>query len=160
MLSADQKTHFKNPALTVSRNALVIEGRVVCGISTYLIHSATRPVELTTRPVEHTTRPVKHTTRATRCLPVCTGTLLFNEGKNRSYLTLHTTFVDLVRIVPDPRVPVHTGKHHVAGSCVQLVESVCSTGRVVSSTGRVVVWSITRYLFRILPFRGESPRGL
>jgi hypothetical protein len=55
-----------------------------------------------------------------RCLTMCTGTRLYNEGKNRSYLTLHTRFVDLVKIVPDPRVPVHTGKQHVAGSCVQL----------------------------------------
>ena len=55
-----------------------------------------------------------------RCLTMCTGTRLYNEGKHRSYLTLHTRFDDLVKIVPDPRVPVHTGKQHVAGSCVQL----------------------------------------
>jgi len=110
--------------------------------------------QLNTRLDQLNTRP-SHA----RCLPMCTGTHVFNEGKNRSYLTLHMTFVDLVKIVPDPRVPVHTGKQHVAGSCVQLVESVCSTGRVVSSIGRVVVWSITRYLLRILPFRRPSVIG-
>jgi hypothetical protein len=74
--------------------------------------------ELNTRLDELNTRP-NHAER----LPMCTGTHMFNEGRNRTYLTLHMTFVDLVKIVPDPRVLVHTCNQHVAGSCVQLVES-------------------------------------
>ena len=71
--------------------------------------------QLNTRLDQLNTRP-----NHARCLPMCTGTRLFNDGKNRSYLTLPTIFVDLVEIVPDRRVPVHAGKQHVAGSCVQL----------------------------------------
>jgi len=72
---------------------------------------------------------------------MCTGTHLFNMGKNRSYLTLHTIVDLVVKIV---RTGAHRQTACVVGSCVQLVEPCvrlvepCVRGRVVGfsiSTG-------------------------
>ena len=64
---------------------------------------------------------------------------LFNAGKNRYYLTLHTQFADLVKIVPDRC----TGAHRLT-ACGWVV---CSTGQLVCSTVQLVSWwSCGRFL--------------